>query len=366
MKDIFRLIKSIVIDIMILYKNFVHWNLSKIFIWLASIILSIAISLPFIVILIIMYFWLNLGEYLNWFDTWILDLFSLLWWRPVVFVFFSFISVLLFVGALFWYSYKKVLFTKLNLSYLEWNKLGYLKNSYIDFKLILKYFQVIVLISLFLLVPIIVFFVLFFILFFVFWGSSWVEVMIKSSTFNLFSISILIVAILCFVAFVYISYRLYFAVIMLADKKNYDELNRPIFYLRESFIKTKDFFGFMNFVLVMIILSIFVLPFGTMQDHFWKSLKYVRAYIWYTDLWEIEKSEVDNNQDYYYISDLKELYKWFSSEKLESMEVTYFYLNYFLVIFNFLIISWLFEMTYVSFYKHKIVKDKTIFSKLFS
>ncbi len=190
--------------------------------------------------------------------------------------------------------------------------------------------------------------------------------MINSSQFNVFTLLVLITMLVCFIAFVYISYRLYFAVIMLVDKKHYEEEEKPMFYLKESFLKTKSIFVFMKFVLVIIIGSIIVMPFSSLQNHFSDSLKEVRAFREYSLLGEDEKNIVDENEKYDFLDDIKVKYSSLTIEKIKSIEVTYFYLNYILVIFNFLIIFGLLEMVVVSFYKHEIIRNKTFLSNLIS
>ncbi|NDK08566.1 hypothetical protein EOM39_04995 [Candidatus Gracilibacteria bacterium] len=362
MKETFKLIKSISIDILLLYKKFLHWNISKFIIFIASTALSFIMALPFIILILSMYYGLNLGEYLNGFNSGFLEFLALMGNRPFVFVILMLLSIMLIFAALFGYSYRRILFIKLNLSYLDGNNLGYLKNSYFDIKLIWQYLQVIALVALFLAIPVLVFFIVFFILFFIFGGASGVEVMIRSSQFNIFTILILLLLIVCFSSFIYLSYRLYFAVIMFVDEKNYDTFKGPKFYIKESYLKTKNMSGFMKFVTVFILLSIVVLPLGNVQDYFSKSLKEVRAYIEFSQLGEVEKSEVEKNQNYQFIDSLKEKYSGYSDENLKSIEITYFYFNYLFVIINFLIIFGVLEMTYISFYKHEIMKKKGILS----
>ncbi len=363
MKDILKLIKSIFLDILKLYKNFLHWNISKLFISLGSIALSFLLAIPFIIVLVIMYFAFDLNSYVTSMDVSLFSLLGFLSGEPLIFTLFIIFSLLTFFSALLGYSYRRVLFTKLNLSYIDWKKISYIKNKYFDFKLIWKYFKVITLIALFVSVPFFVFIIWFFILFFIFGWASWVQALLISSQFNLFSLLALLLLLICFVAFVYISYRLYFAVIMLVDKKHYEDNEKPMFYIIESFLKTKDIFVFMKFILVMILLSIIIVPFGFLQDSYSKSLKDIRIYKSYYSMWEIEKGVIDENKEenpnYDYINEIKPNYVDFSAEKLNSLEVTYFYINYFLILLTFLIIFGLFEMVGVSFYKHEIIKKHT-------
>jgi len=107
-------------------------------------------------------------------------------------------------------------------------------------------------------------------------------------------------------------------------------------------------------------LSILVLPFWFLQDFYSKSLDDVRIYRQYYSMWEIEKNIItenkEENSNYDYINAIKSNYSGFSAEDLNSLEVTYFYLNYTLIIINFLLIFGLFEMITVSFYRYEIKK----------
>lgn len=362
MKETLKLIKSIGIDILKLYKNFVHWNISKLIIFLYTSILSFIFALPFVILIVILYYGFNLWDYLNGFDSGVLEFLVLMWNRPFIFFILIIVSLLLFFFALFWYSYRKILLFKLNLWYLDWNKIWYLKNSYFDFKLMFNYLKVISLIILGLSVPVLAFIIVFFILFFIFWWASGVEIMIKSSQFNLFTILVWLVLFISFALFIYLSYRLYFAVLMLVDEKNYNSFKWSKYYLIESFNKTKNIGNFMKFILIFILISIIVLPFWNMQEHFSKSLKEVRAYREYSLLWDLEKSQVDKSENYVFLDTLKDKYSWYSNENLKNIEVTYFYFNYFLIFLNFILVFWLLEMTYISFYRHQIAKKKSILS----
>jgi hypothetical protein len=119
MKDILKLIKSIFKDILKLYRNFLHWNISKVFISLGSIALSFLLALPFIIVLVIMYFYFDLNSYITSLDVSLLSLLGFLSGQPLVFILFLIFSLLTFFSALLGYSYRRILFTKLNLSYID-------------------------------------------------------------------------------------------------------------------------------------------------------------------------------------------------------------------------------------------------------
>lgn len=361
MKSTLKLLKAVSFDVLKLYKNFVHWNISKIVISVVTIILWFVMALPFIFVLVVLYFSFNLSVYLDSIQVNMISLYTFLWQRPVLFFVFMLFVLLAWLTMLFWYSYKKVLLTKLNLAYINWEKLSYKNKSYFDFKLIWKYIWVISWVSLFVAIPILVFLVIFFVLFFSFWWSEWVQSMIASSRFNPFTVLSFLLFVVCLIAFVYISYRLFFAVVFLSDEKMYNESKKAFDYLKESSHYTKSFNTFSRFILTLLLVFIIIFPLWTLSDYFSKSLNDVRIYKDYLSLTEEQKKVVDENtSSSYYINKLKLDYGNFSESGLNSAENTYFYLTYIFIVINFLLVFWLLEMAVVSFYKNEILNKRTV------
>lgn len=359
-----KLLKTISFDVFTLFKNFVHWNISKVIISIASILLWVLMALPFIVVLLILYFSFWLQVYISSPEINILSILSFLWEHPLVFFIFMLFSLLWWLTMLFWYSYRKILFMKLNLAYLEWEKLLYKNNSYIDLKLIWKYIGVITLVSLFVLIPVFVFLALFFALFFMFWWSEWVQTMINSSRFNPFTVITFVLFIVCLTAFLYIWYRLYFAVIMLADDKKHYTEKAPIFYLKESLNYTKSISTLLRFISVVLLVTIIILPFWSLNDHFSTSLQDVRNYQDFQTLSDDQKKTLEEWSSNYYINKIKLEYTNLLPQDLKKLETTYFYLNYLFIIINFLLIFWLLEMVMASFYKHEVLTKKSVFKSI--
>lgn len=364
MKSTIKLIKNISKDVLIPYKNFIHWNISKIVISIAQILLWFLMALPFIIVLIILYFSFWLQVYFDWLQINILSMLSFLGEHPVIFIIFMLFSLLWWLTMLFAYSYRKVLFTKLNLTYLDWEKMSYLKNSYFDFKLIKKFMWVISMVALYMLIPVLIFLVLFLIIFFMFWWSDWVQTMINSSRFNPFTIVTFTLFTICLLAFLYIWYRLYFAVVMLSDNKKYDADEKISFYLKESYKHTKSLTTLLRFITMIVIVTIIILPFWSLGDHFSSSLQDVRNYQDFQTLTDDQKKTLENSSSNYYINKIKLDYSNLLSQDLKSLETTYFYLTYLFVIINFLLIFGLLEMVVVSFYKHEILSKKSVFKSI--
>lgn len=306
------LFKNIFSDIGILYKNFLHWNLSKIIIVLAAFALWLLLALPVALILgIMVYFdpieWKNIIY--NYYTTQTVWL-SLLTALSAHFVYFIIEWILLIIAAglfFFWMSYQMVLLTKLNLDYTQGITLEYLKNYYFNFAIIWKYLWILIWIGLILLIPFVIFLLLVIWLFFAFWGIDNIYPLIsESGVQNAFSLSSLSIFFLCLLVFIYLAYRVTFAYIILLDEKHYTASEKALYYVKESFRITAGFKIF-TFLLIMILFSLVMLP----VDYLGKYLE---------DMWGM--------------------------------------INFFYGIVVFLLLSWVFEMVLVSSYRHIMFTKK--------
>lgn len=145
-------IKQSFVDIGNLYKNFLHWNISKISIFIFSLLLAIAITIP-VVLLGGVICWI-LG--VDWVGYVLLFLNGTLQTSQVfsgeffIFGFFAFIGVITFFLSL---AYGKIMYFDLNLHYLENKKAEYIKTKFFRPKLFLKFFSISAYGFLYLLIP---------------------------------------------------------------------------------------------------------------------------------------------------------------------------------------------------------------------
>ncbi len=308
-----NLIKITLNNFSILYQNFLHWNISKILINIFSILLWLLFSLPFFGILCLMvYFdpinWKEIiSSYVNTQSIWLSFLTAI-----STHVFYVLIEVLLLVIAiwwfLFWYSYRMVLFSKLNMDYLTWEKTPYfLKNIYFDFKYIFKYLAIISWTWLILLIPFLVFLILMVVYVFVFWWIDEIYKTMLGSQINIFSMISLITFLILTLVFVYLSYRLSYTYILMLDG-NKDELKDKswLYFVKKSFEITSWIKKLFKFLVLLILFSIFM---------------YIISFIWeqIEDMWNLVKA------------------------------------IYTIIIFLF--INWLFEMLIVTTYYEIMIKD---------
>lgn len=225
----------------VLYKNFIHWNVSKLLIYILSFVLGLLLSMPFFVILWWMvYFdpisWKEIGY--NFFVTeafW-LSLLEAVSEHLVYLIIEWFLLILWVLGFLFWTTYSNILFAKLNIDYHNKLLTWYGKNYYFHWGMIWKFLWILSWIGLIALIP-------FFILVLVFaatvvW-SGWIEsfylMMVETHSINSTSLFLLWVTIILLVVFFYLMYRMAFSYIILVDEKNYPTKESAWFYVKESF-----------------------------------------------------------------------------------------------------------------------------------
>lgn len=285
-------LKVILSDLLLVYKNFIHWNISKILITIFWFFLGILLSLPFFIIL-----WLSIyfdpiswGQVLSDYISsgtismsLMAEVYNNVWlliWEWIILLW----GVLFFI---FWYSFKNITITQLYLTYLDGGKLWYFKNFYFNFKVICSYLKLLFLVILILLIPVIIFIIAFFILLYSFWWVENVFQLLNTWGPNLFSILLLSVAFICLLTFLYLAYRLSFSYIILIDRKNYSEKLGISFYIKESFRITAGLKIF-KFLYFMVLFSIFMIPFdylGTFIENRHEAIVLAYGFMIFLTIW---------------------------------------------------------------------------------
>jgi hypothetical protein len=330
-----ELIKTILQDVIFLYKNFVHWNISKIFIWAFAWWLAIIISIPFFILFLIVLYYSNIG--LSFLTTpWILINFPFL---VTTFLFYI-------ASLLFWISYYKVTLINLNLKYEDWEKIGYMKNIYFDFEKILKYFKLLLWMLFYVVLPMIIFVVLFTLFYLMFLLMLKDPQLVVNSTFSIISLFLLIIS--SWFTF-YMMYRVSFSPILLCDD---DEDHSAKFYVLKSVEITKWFHIFAKFISVMVVFILPMLPFIYMWNSLEKERRDIYNYLEYND-----KSKKNKISDWDY-QNLYMTYSDKSEQELEDILNKNGKLNFLYYILSFLFMYWVIEMVRVSFYKNVFVSKE--------
>lgn len=292
-----QIIRHILSDCSILYKNFLHWNMSKILIYITSFLLWLVLSLPFFVLLgICMYFdpieWKDIIY--NYYTTqtpgvsfWIALMSHYLYiiWEAFLFILWAWFFF-------FWLSYRVVLFAKLNLWYLKWDVLAYLKNHYFHIKTIWKYLWVMSYVALVFLTLFLIFVLLLVVYVFTLWGVDQIYSMLYGGGINMFSILSLWTFLMLFLVFIYLAYRMNYSYIIMVDEDRYKDSQKAIFYVKESF-RITTWVKVFKFLLVVILFSIVLLPFDIIGEYLsdiesnWAFIYYIFTFLCITGLFEM-------------------------------------------------------------------------------
>ncbi|MDP2090288.1 MAG: hypothetical protein Q8K30_01705 [Candidatus Gracilibacteria bacterium] len=344
-KNILSYIKNAFFDCSLLYKNFFHWNFSKIIIFFWSIALGFLFVLPFIFIFIIYSFLNNkdalqiIGGLLS--GTLINDFFG------------NIILMIILVLFAIIYFYGNILLLNVSNVYLDGKKLSYKKNDYFKFHKIIKYFNLTVLNFLILLIPIIITVILMGILFLVSGDMIKIYEMVSASPFNYFTILSFVFVSLGLISFIYLSYRLIFSYLVYLDESHIKTNVKLLDCIKSSFNKTKKIKSFIKFSFLVIIFLIIILPVkfvGVMLDN---NLKMVTDYSIYSNLNDNDKEKATALKPYYYQS-LELEFRGYNDEKLEQIaNKNEIYLVLFSIL-SFLFLNGLFLMVLTSFYKREL------------
>jgi hypothetical protein len=156
-----KLFLDILWDVGFLYKNFFHFNLSKILIFLTTFLYIFILFIPLLLVFWVVFYFLGMFD-------WSFNPYLFLWnpyyiWFWLLFIIFAFFLYVI------WYSYSQVLLANLNISYTKREKLPFSKNYYFNKKLFFTFFKVSFLLICLFLLPVIFWVLWFLILIFISW-----------------------------------------------------------------------------------------------------------------------------------------------------------------------------------------------------
>jgi hypothetical protein len=351
-KNLRGLIKWIIKDILKLYRNFLHWNLSKISIWFFGFLMAFAIMVPFLVITFFLFFILNVdwyaytGHLINGsltndmvlhkdFFIW-----SLLWVIN---------TIIFFIG----WNYQKIMYFDLNIKYLHDKKAKYIKSKFFHIPILVDFYKISGWILWILLLPVLFFLITIWILISIFgWvNDAWVAL----TNGNMFLAAItLLLFIISVVSFIYLAYRLYFSYILLLDKHVvWEDRHSTKYVVKKSFKITKGWKKPIKLLIILFLSLIIIFPFLIIDETLNNTYNDIRNYELFQSTWEKNRLTLQNEDPYYY-AELQMKYKDISTEDLQKNIQIYYYLIVFYNIIAFLLIGGLIEMVLVSFYKREL------------
>jgi hypothetical protein len=335
-----------ILDIVLLFKNFIHWNISKLIINIYSVLVWFIFILPLIIIFIIYTFFsdVNVSMLISWMLSWEL-LYDLFW---------NILLVLIVVVYFIVFSYSNILLFRVNNKYIDWKQLKYKNKIFLDFKRLFKFIKLSLLNLLILSIPLVIFAILIMWLFMISGSINNVLEIVKTWVFNYFTVFSLLFWLIALISFAYLYYKIVFSYLLFSDDKVYDSSKKVSFYIKKSFKITKWIKKILKFSTLIIIFILLILPF----NYIWKILdnnwKYLSDYIYYTSVDDNTKTNIKESDVYYYNA-LELKFQWKDIVELRKDAKMNLVYDILFNVFNFLFIYWLFIMIFSSFYRRELV-----------
>lgn len=338
----------IISDVIYLYKNFIHWNISKILISLWAMILWFIIVAPIFVVAIVIWFIdpINWSELISFVLTGSDVSYSIVWevaMHPYWLVSMIFLSVSWLFLFLLASSYSSLLQANLALHYLKEKKLKYKKNLYTSRHHILVFMSIICWNIMYLLAPVIIWvWVVFFM--YLFFNIGFVS-------FEGLSLLIAIATVILIIAIVYLVYRIIFGYILLAKDSKKKKLHPGRSYVQES-IKITQWSSFWKFLFISIIYSLLLMPFTSFDAHLERESLYLKDTMIYNS-WLVDNIEPEQIQYYEYIT---AEYSHLTDDEILNKIQSFYTLRIVLFFLSYLVFSGLFIYVVTSFYVRVLSK----------
>jgi len=248
----FHYLKLIFSDVVYAYKNFLHWNFSKILSFLISVLLWLMIALPIIILVIVVAFidpinWIQV----LWAESFLGQLQNMenILWSLGVFLLSGIAFLLLFIGS----SFYLIFLLKLFHSYIDRKPIKYKKLIKFERKEVFCFLRIAVFSFLAIFSPVFVWTIV--------W-STWSYLI--GPAFDRHIITTLIIS-LVYILIVYITYKVQFAYIIFAkDSKKKKSSFTALYYIKES-IKLARPKHFITFILIVLLYFIILLPFRSID-----------------------------------------------------------------------------------------------------
>jgi len=335
-------------DVVSLYKNFIHWNISKLIISSWSLLLGVIFFLPIFFLTLLVGFidpisWLSVVNYaLTWSDISI-ELINSLASHPFWLTIMILMLICSFLSFLLAWSFWLLLLANLYKSYLKWKKLSYRKNHYFCRDYVLTYITIMLWNILYFIAPSIIFVGAIFYAYFLF--NVWV---ISYSTVR---ILLLLIALVWVIVGTFLLYRLYFWYILLAFEKKKLPLRASKVYVNTSIEMTK-WVNFFKFVFLLWVFLLVMKPFWVIGENIENSWRDMREAVFYKS-GLIENIMPDDVAYYKYIS---KHYEDYSTEELSTKIEKNDWLWFIYALVTYFLFWGLFVMIMTSFYARVLHK----------
>jgi len=339
--------KEIWKDIFFIYRNFIHWTLSKIIISAWGIALWVLVMIPFLLLMFIF----GLIDPINWLSIFSKEVNSqdvLLWalaWNPFWFITMIFLFVVLMLAFVFATNYYIFLLAKMYFYSVRWKLLNYKKNLYFSKHYITKFFAILSWIVMYLLAPAIIVVGWVFFLYYL--------LNIGVISVSLFSIFLFIFIVLFVITEFYLFYRIIFSYIILAFEKKENTEKKSLSYIKESISLTWGK-SIIKFVFILVVYAFILLPIQTIQDSLNTASYNMSTAVAY-------KSELIENieaEDVKYFEYITKKYKSNTSEELLDKISLYTKLSFFVYFLRYFLFGGIGVLLLSSFYYHVLLRKK--------
>ena len=326
----FKEIRHILQDIFFVYKNFIHWSISRVSISIWGILLGILFALPIFIFGLVLGFidgisWLDIIKVsLEWTDPAHSEFLESIAMHPYALVAMMLVMFSAVISFLFAGTYSTFLLARLSLKYVEWKKLDYKKNLYFSRRYITTFLALIC-------------WNMVYILAFLFIGFACILAIYLLAQISLIPENIsyygmAIISLIFLFLTSYVIYRILFWYIILADVWKHHELKSARYYIKKSIHITKGS-SFLKFITISLIYFVVISPFKSLDLYIEDQLTYMKdAYAFNTGrVWNIEPEEL---KYYEYIT--QEYSNLDSDETADRivffsrMRIIYFFMSYFL------------------------------------
>ncbi|MCP4522750.1 MAG: hypothetical protein GY828_00865 [Candidatus Gracilibacteria bacterium] len=392
----FPIIKTSFSHTGLLYRNFLHWSFSKISIEIFGLLISLGTVLP-VAFLSIIFFYIfgidGIGYIGLFMGSAHIGKESIVDIKFLFFIIIAFINFLIFIIG---WTYAKLKYFELNLDYISGEKKHYftrydfvslaavgtmfthffhegvhfllislasiylvIRSAFIAYKErkeLILYYKTSSLALLYLLIPVVFFLISMLILILLGGGVNATGVQFTNGN-DFISILSFLLFIVSALGFIYITYRLYFSFVLLADTRKKGELKQGAkSYIKESFGMTKGWKRPLQLFVILLIFGLLLAPIKMLQSGVENTYKNIISYTEYRTLPEESKQKLVTKNGIFHYTNLELKYGNISTYDLQKNIKLYGNIQKFLSIFVFILIGGLMEMVMVSYYTQIITK----------
>lgn len=332
-------------DILRLYRNFFHWNFSKIIANIVALWVGLLLALPLFLFAV----FIALIDPIPW-GTFII--YQVQWVNPIVevlsyatihtfsFVVMTIVMILTLILFLIWNAYSNVLLSRIYNWYLDDKKLGFKDNVYFSLPHIKKFTFIAFWHAIILFIP-----------FLLLWSIALVFIALHGGgiiSLEVFSILLFILLLVSILTLSYILYRILFSVIHLSfDSAEKVEKHTWWHYIKKSFKLTSSIRKYAKFLFVLAFLFLITHPYRILGDNLQEDASRLGNTIEYRAL-SLADPEIAQESP---LRDTAMFYEELTDEQLFANYRWATLLLIFLSILWFLLISGLYTMVFVSFYR---------------